>query len=76
MSISMERVIFRFKRPSGSVQNQPSEALHEALMLLSECDEVQPLLDEADEGGKIVAIEVFQSGNGHLILIHFTQEAA
>ncbi len=74
MSMSVRRVIFRFKRPNDSPQSQPSEAMHKALMLLSECDEVQPLVDEADERGKMVAIEVFQSGDGHPILIHFAQE--
>jgi hypothetical protein len=50
--------------------------MHEALMLLSEADELQPLFSEADKAGKMVAIEVFQSRDGQPILIHFSKEAA
>ena len=76
MSMEMQRVIFRFKRPSGSDAFEPSEAMHEALMLLSESDEVQPLFEDADKAGKFVAIEVFHNRAGAPVLIYFTQEAA
>jgi hypothetical protein len=49
--------------------------MHEALMLLSEADELQPLFQEASKAGKFVAIEVFHSRDGQPILIHFTKEA-
>jgi hypothetical protein len=71
----MQRVIFRFRRPTGSVQSHPSEALHEALMLLSEAEELQPLYCEATKAGKRVAIELFQSRDGDPILIHFGKES-
>lgn len=76
MSMSMQRVIFRFKHPSGSHHGQPSPALHEALMLLSEADELEPLYCEAENTGKIVTIEMFQSLDGNPILIHFGREDA
>ena len=55
---------------------QPSAALHEGLKLLSESDEVQPLLFEAQIVGKILTIEVFQGHDGRPILIHFGKEDA
>jgi hypothetical protein len=76
MSIAMQRVIFRFKSPSGSGTNQPSPTMHEALMLLSEADELQPLFDDAEKADKFVAIEVFHDRAGTPVLIYFTQEAA
>jgi hypothetical protein len=50
--------------------------MHEALMLLSEAEELQPLFYEASKAGKFVAIEVFHHRNGPLILIHLSKEAA
>jgi hypothetical protein len=45
----MKGVVFRFKRPSGSYRmTEPSAALHEALQLLSEADELEPLFCEAE----------------------------
>jgi len=76
MSMCMDKAIYRFRRPSGSGQNQPSATMHEALMLLSVADELQPLFSEATKAGKFVAIEVFQTRDGQPILIHFTKEAA
>jgi hypothetical protein len=49
--------------------------MHEALMLLSEADELQPLFCEANRTGKPVSIEVFQTRDGRPILINFTKEA-
>jgi hypothetical protein len=49
--------------------------MHEALMLLSEAEELQPLYCEANRTGKLVAIEVFQTRDGQPIIIHFTKEA-
>jgi hypothetical protein len=72
----MQQVILRFRRPNGSGQSQPSEALHEALMLLSEAEELQPLYCEASKAGKMVAIEVFHNRAGQPLLIHFSKEAA
>ena len=75
MSMRMQTVIFRFRGPSGSGQSHPSAAMHEALMLLSEADELQPLFHEASKAGKFVAIEVFQTRSGEPILISFSKEA-
>ena len=76
MSTIKPRFNVRFKQPRGSLRMQPSAALHEGLMLLSESDEVQPLLFEAQTVGKILTIEVFQSHDGKPILIHFGKEDA
>lgn len=76
MIIPMKRVIFRFKGLADPIRFRPSDELHEALMLLSDAKELQPLYAEADEAGKLVAIEVFQSRNGQPILIHITKETA
>lgn len=76
MTMSTQRVIVRFKHPSGMRQSQPSEAMHEALVLLSEAEELEPLLCEAKSTGKRVTIEMFQSRDGKPILIHFGKEDA
>ena len=76
MIIPMKRVIFRFRGLADPTRFRPSDELHEALMLLSDAKELQPLFDKADEAGKLVAIEVFHSRDGQPILIHFTKEAA
>jgi hypothetical protein len=72
----MDGVIVRFRRPSGSDPQQPSRALTEALHRLGETVEMQPLLAQARQSGKSVAIEVFQSRDGQPLLIHFKKEAA
>jgi hypothetical protein len=72
----MRSVILRFHRPNGSELKQPSRALTEALHCLGEAEEMQPLLAQAREGGKSVAIEVFQTRDGQPLLIHFKKESA
>lgn len=72
----MTNVIFKFRRPSGSEQHEPSVAMSEALRRLSEATEMQPLLAQATKSGKTVAIEVFQNRDGQPLLIHITKEAA
>lgn len=72
----MHNVVFKFRRPSGSEQYEPSEAMSEALRRLSEAEEMQPLLAQAIKSGKTVAIEVFQSRDGQPLLIHIKKEAA
>ena len=71
----MDRVIVRFRRPSGAGRKLPSEALNQAMVSLAETDEMQPLLCEATEEGKALAIEVFQNREGHPILVHFRKES-
>lgn len=46
----------------------------EALKLLSEVEEMRPLIADARQCGKSLAIEVFQTRDGQPILIHFAKE--
>jgi hypothetical protein len=69
----MNTVIVRLKRPSGSVRRAPSVSLHEALASLVETVEVQPLLSEAIDEGKALAIDMFQSREGYPLLISFAK---
>lgn len=70
----MQNVVFRFRRPTGSNQQEPSAEMAEALQRLSETAEMQPLLAYAGRSGKSVAIEVFQNRDGQPLLIHFRTE--
>jgi|NGEPerStandDraft_6_1074524.scaffolds.fasta_scaffold338035_2 hypothetical protein len=70
----MDRVIVRFKHPSSKVQILPSESLNLALTSLADTDEFQPLLCEATEEGKALAIEVFQNREGQPVFINFRKE--
>lgn len=70
----MDRVIVRFKRPSGAGQKMPSEALNQAMVSLADSDEMRPLLCEASSEGKALAIDVFQNREGRPILVHFSKE--
>ena len=63
-------VVFRFRRPSGSPAPEPSMAMTEALRQLSQAREMEPLLRKAQEAGREVVIEVFQSKDGQPLLIH------
>jgi hypothetical protein len=72
----MDGVIVRFRRPTGSSQQEPSEAMAEALRRLGEAEEMKPLVANARKSGRKVAIEVFQSRDGQPILIHFKGERA
>ena len=51
----MQNVIFKFRRPSGSRQHEPSVAMTEALRRLGEAEEMQPLVAEARKSGRSVA---------------------
>jgi hypothetical protein len=70
----MQNVVFKFRRPSGSMRQEPSVAMTEALQRLGEAEEMQPLLAQASKNGKTVAIEVFHSRDGQPLLIHFKKE--
>jgi len=72
----MQNVVYKFRRPRGSEQQEPSRAMTDALRCLSETVEMQPLIAEANKCSKSLAIEVFQTRNGQPILIHFTKEKA
>lgn len=71
----MNRVIVRFKRPSGTGRKMPSEALNQAMVSLADSDEMRPLLCEANAEGKALSIEVFQNREGRPILVHFSKES-
>jgi len=71
----MDRVIVRFRRPSGAGRKLPSEALNQAMVSLAESDEMQPLLCEATDEGKALAIDIFQNREGRPILVHFRKES-
>jgi len=45
------------------------------LTFLADADELQPLLCEATEEGKALAIEVFQNREGQPIFINFKKES-
>lgn len=70
----MDRVIVRFKRPSGTGRRMPSAALNQAMVSLADTDEMRPLLCEASSEGKALAIDVFQNREGRPILVHFSKE--
>jgi hypothetical protein len=71
----MDRVIVRFRRPSGAVRKLPSEALNQAMVSLAESDEMQPLLCEATDEGKALAIDIYQNKAGRPVLVYFSKEA-
>jgi hypothetical protein len=70
----LDRVIVRFKRPSGIGRTTPSEALNQAMVSLADSDEMRPLLCEASSEGKALAIDIYQNRAGRPILVHFTKE--
>ena len=70
----LDRVIIRVRRPSGKIESLPSESLNMALTSLADTEEVQPLLGEATNEGKALAIELFQNRAGKPLLIHFSKE--
>ena len=71
----MDRVIVRFKRPSGAGRKLPSEALNMAMVSLADSDEMRPLLCEASSEGKALAIDIYQNREGRPIFINFKKES-
>lgn len=71
----MDRVIVRFKRPSGAGCKMPSEALNQAMVSLADTDEMRPLLCEASSEGKALAIDIYQSRSGLPLLVHFSKQS-
>jgi hypothetical protein len=70
----MDGVIVRFRRPIGEGRKMPSESLNRAMASLADSDEMRPLLNEASNEGKALAIDIFQNRAGRPILIHFGKE--
>jgi hypothetical protein len=71
---TVPNVVFKFRRPSGSMRQEPSAAMSDALRRLTEAEEMKPLLAQAHKSGGKVAIEVFHSRDGQPLLIHFKKE--
>jgi hypothetical protein len=69
----MDRVIVRFERPSGTGRKLPIEATNQAMVSLADTDEMRPLLCEASNEGKALAIDIYQSRAGCLIFVHFSK---
>jgi hypothetical protein len=72
----MQNVVFRFRRSSGSRQQEPSAALTEALQRLGKAEEMPSLLAEARKSGRSVAIEIFHTSQSQPIFIHIKKEIA
>lgn len=70
----MDRVVVRFRRPSGTGRKMPSDALNRAMVSLADTDEMRPLLCEASSEGKALAIDIYQSRSGRPLLVHFSKE--
>lgn len=68
----MSNFVFKFRRPLGAPQQEPSAAMTEALQRLSAAEELEPLVTEARQRGRSVAIEVYHTGQGLPVLIHMT----
>jgi hypothetical protein len=66
-----DEVVFKFSRPSGAIVSNPSKAMTDALRQLSESAELKPLVAGARAKGRKVVVQVFQSREGHPLLIHF-----
>ena len=66
----MGNFVYKFRRPLGSPQQEPSVAMTEALQRLSEAEEMVPLITEARQRNRPVSIEVFHSRQGLPVLIH------
>jgi hypothetical protein len=71
----LDRVIVRFKSPSGARRKLPSEALNQAMVSLADSDEMRSLVCEANAEGRALAIDVYQNRAGRPILVHFSTEA-
>lgn len=71
----MNKVIVRFKSPSGAGRKAPSEALNMAMATLADSEGIRPLLSEANAEGKALAIDVYQNRAGRPILVHFSKES-
>jgi len=72
----MQSVVFKFRRPSGSRQQESSAAMTEALRRLCEAAEMPSLLAQTRKSGGEVAIEIFHTRQGQPLLIHIKKETA
>lgn len=63
-------VEFRFRRPANVPPSTPSTKMTEALRLLSESEEMMPLVTTARAQHRRVVVEVFHRSDGTPLLIH------
>lgn len=63
-------IVIRYRRSKNNPRRNPSQVMTEALRLLSESEEMQPLISEANAQHRDVVMEVFHSRSGHPLLIH------
>ena len=76
MSMCMDKVVFRFRSPFGQPQEPVSREMVDALMRISEAEEMNPMFESAEKSGRFVAIELYRAKNGRPLLINFTTEEA
>jgi hypothetical protein len=63
-------VEFRFRRPASVPPKKPSAKMTKALRLLSESEEMEPLVANAQSQRRRVVVEVFHRSDGTPLLIH------
>ena len=63
-------VEFKFRRPASAPPKKPSVKMTEALRLLSESEEMKPLVHNAQAQHRRVVVEVYHRGDGTPLLIH------
>jgi hypothetical protein len=63
-------VEFKFRHPSSLPPKKPSQKMTEALRLLTELEEMQPLAANARAQRRRVVVEVFHRSDGTPLLIH------
>lgn len=61
---------FKFRRPGSVPPKKPSAKMTEALRLLSESEEMEPLVANAQAQRRRVVVEVFHRSDGTPLLIH------
>lgn len=69
-----DKVVFRFRSPFGLPLEPVSREMVDALIRLSEAEEMNPMFDHAEKNGRFVAIELYRASNGRPLLINFTTE--
>lgn len=74
MSASMPRIVVRFKTPFGQPPQPVSREMVDALMRLTNTEEIEPMLNSAEDSGRCVAVELYRASDGRPLLINFTME--
>jgi len=74
MNMTMPRIVVRFKSPLGQPSKPASREMVDALMRLTDTEEIEPLLNAAEDSGRCVAVELYRASDGRPLLINFTME--